>query len=64
VVRGMMVMMRRRAMCRVRFVRRALLNVGIFVRESCVDAGEILRRDVETCVTDLTSASLYTHAVG
>jgi hypothetical protein len=59
-----MVMMRRRVMCRVRFVRRALLNVGIFVRESCADASEVPRRDAETRVADLTSASLYTHAVG
>jgi hypothetical protein len=60
----MVMMMRRWAMCRVRFVRRALLDVGIFVRESCADASEVPRRDAETRVTDLTSASLYTHAVG
>jgi hypothetical protein len=59
-----MVMMRRRVMCRVRFVRRALLDVGFFVRESCVDASEVPRRDAETRVTDLTSVSLYTDAVG
>jgi hypothetical protein len=38
-----MVMRRRRAMCRVRFVR-ALLNVGVFVRERCADASEVPRR--------------------
>jgi hypothetical protein len=56
-------MMRRRVMCHVRFVRRALLDVGIFVKESCVDASEVPRRDAETYVTDLTSALLYTYAV-
>jgi hypothetical protein len=50
-------------MCRVRFVRRALLDVGIFVKESCADASEVPRRDAETCVTILTSASLYTYVV-
>jgi hypothetical protein len=50
-------------MCRVRFVRRALLDVGIFVKESCADASEVPRRDAETCVTILTSASLYTYVM-
>jgi hypothetical protein len=59
----MMVMMRTWVKCRVRFVRRALLDGRLFVREGCVDAGEP-QEDLEICVTDLTSASLYTDSVG